>query len=257
MTDFWRSFFGLGKAGSTRKVVGMPETIAVKDLPYVQDSNRRVAALQELCRRFRNTPYTSQVEAVYQKTRRIHAYLVSRNRGHELELFHLQHTDHFLNTFTVILNARQQHLASAPVAAKSERTVLEKKESIKKEQQPNNITRQPVTGFQENSLDAPKLRAPEVAIDTFSNYVYQRPQTADVQRTFEISYTSSPEEKETFTDYLSMQLGITGITYIGNTLVSLQNQPPETVPVIHWNGAPYVLDLNAARLYPVSLYRKK
>ena len=94
MSNFWRSLFGSKKAGNDRKVIGLPKTIPFNELPHIQESKRRLTALQQLCSQYNSTPHARQIEQVYQKTRRIHAYLTDRGRGHELELFHLQHTDH-------------------------------------------------------------------------------------------------------------------------------------------------------------------
>lgn len=265
MIDFLCSFFRLKGASGKRKVVGGPETIQIKDLPYIKDSNKRLTALQELYNKYRSTPYAPKIKAVYDKTKRIHTYLVSRGRGHELELFHLQHTEHFLNTFSVIINVHQQHDSTPATAVPGKRKVLtnpfrnERKEVAEARRQNSETSRQVLADIQETKTEVPRLALPVITLNTYSRIVYLKENTPDGITPHVIGYTSGPEEKEAFVNYVSERLGMEDITYIGNTMVYLPGQAkshaPELVAVIHWNGTSYILGLEDDRLYPVRLFR--
>lgn len=266
MSGFWRSLFGSKKAGNNRKVIGLPKTIPVNELPYIQDSAKRLQALQQLCVQFKNTPHALQIEQVYHKTKRIHAYLSDRGRGHELELFHLQHTDHFLNTFNVILNVHQQHHeVQQPVLPKPPKSIFD---PFKRDQQKEsshrslnrNVSRQVFEDTRQSASSIPKLAIPQIALNTYSKIVYLKEETADVKRTCEVGYTSDQDEKNAFIRYVSDRLGIHTVSYIGNTMVYFPGQghnTAELVPVIHWNHCLYVVCLEEVRLYPVSTLRKR
>ncbi len=267
MSNFWRSLFGSKKAGNNRKVIGLPKTIPVNELPHIQESKRRLTALQQLCSQYKSTPHARQIEQVYQKTRRIHAYLTDRGRGHELELFHLQHTDHFLNTFTVILNVHLQHhnVQQEPEVANSRKVVAK---SVKRDMQAGlsyrnlnrRVSEQVLEDTKQSVYSVPKLSLPEIALNTYSRLVYLKEETADMQLTHEIGYTSDEEEKEAFTSFVSEKFDIHDISYIGNTIVYFPGHAHTTadlVPVISWNGGLYVVCLEEVRLYPVSTFRKR
>ncbi|MCX2740719.1 hypothetical protein [Pontibacter anaerobius] len=278
MIKLLRTLFGLGGVTGNRKVVGSPESIDVKDVPYIEESNQRLAALQELYNRYKSTPYAQQLKAAYEKTKRIHTYLVARSRGQELEVFHLQHTDHFLNTFTVILHAHQQQLEQEKIPAPQKPQPVRKQDimgrtlvigpfrsdrkEVKAARMQNRETSQRVfVDIQEANTDVPRLALPEISINTYSKIVYLREDVSDGLTTNEIGFTATPEEKETFVNYISSRLGLHDITYAGNAMVYLpthdSNHPAEMLPVIHWHGCPYVLNMEEFRLYPVRTYRKR
>lgn len=269
MMEFLRSLFGLSGAGNKRQVVGVPKNISVKELPYVKESIRRLADLKDLCGRFQYTPYARQVEQVLVKTKQIHSYLVTRNRSQELELFHLQHTDHFINTFTVILNVHQQHheLSSDLPPVKQPRRVLKNPFKSNRKQDKaarvlNQQTSEQVLAATINlRTGVPRLPVPEIAINTYSHVVYLKEESPDVQSTHEIGYTSSPEEKAAFEAYVAEKLGVQDITYSGNAMVYIDDHQnsdaAELAPVIHWHGCPYILSLEEGRLHPVRTIRKQ
>ncbi|ARS35217.1 hypothetical protein [Pontibacter actiniarum] len=276
MMKFLRQIFGLNGVTGNRTVVGSPESTGARDSPYLEDSKRRLTELQELCARYKGTPYASEIKAAYDKTYRIHTYLVGRGRTHELEMFHLQHTDNFLNTFTVIINMhRQQYGQKAaatppePLAQRTEvvgRTLVlgpfrRDRKEVKAARMQNRETSQRVfVETTEAKTDVPRLSIPEISINTYSKLVYLREDLSDGLTTDEIGFTSTPEEKHVFVNYISGRLGLHGITYVGNAMVYIpdhaSSQPAEMVPVIHWNGSPYILSLEDYRLFPVRTYRK-
>ena len=269
-----RYLFGLKGVTGNRTVVGKPETgIDVKDVPYIQDSNKRLAALQELCNRYKGTPHAEKISVVYEKTKHIHSYLGGRRRVHELELFHLQHTDHFLNTFTVIMDAHQQLLTEANTSSgsagradmKARRVVAapfrrDRKEVKAAEMLNREISQRAFIDIKEAKTEVPRLSEPSISINTYSKIVYLKEDISDGLTTNEIGFTSTAEEKETFVNYVSSCLGIEGISYVGNAMVYVPThssaQPAEMVPLIHWNGCPYALILEDFRLFPVKTYRK-
>lgn len=273
MMDIWRSVFGLNGDTGNRTVVGSPEGIDVKDVPYLRDSNKRLSALQELHHRYKSTPHAQKIKIVQEKTKEIHIYLLERKRGHELELFHLQHTDHFLNTYTVIINAYQQHHAQAAAlrrAAARAESVLRKvtpaalrkdRKEVKAAHQTNcEISQRAFDDIKDAKGEVPALAVPQISINTYAKIVYLQEDISGGLLTNEIGFTSSPEEKAAFEDYVSERLGIETMAYVGNAMVYIpshhSSQPAEMVPVIHWNGAPYALHLEDCRLFPVSTYRK-
>lgn len=145
MMSLLRFLFGLGGETGSRRVAGAAESPAQKELPYVLDSNKRLLRLQELCARYKPTPYAQQLYAVLEKTKHIHAYLVSRNRAQELEIFHLQHTDHFINTFTAIIEMHQRH--EVPVAPEAVVKDTTPKASAPPPRKPHRPTVPPVPNY--------------------------------------------------------------------------------------------------------------
>ena len=117
---FWRSFFGLGQEPA-RKVLAHPAGADARAVQYIRDSNARLNALHTLAERYKGTPHAEKILAVFEKTKLIHNYLVTRKRVHELELFHVQNTEHFLNTFTTIINVHQRHINDSFIPNKQER----------------------------------------------------------------------------------------------------------------------------------------
>lgn len=278
MIKLLRSLFGLNGKTGNRKVVGASESIDAKDIPYIRESNQRLEALQELYHKYKHSAHGLRFQAVFEKTKRIHQYLVARGRGHELELFHVQHTDHFLSTFTTIIAMHEEQQleekqskhaphAARPRAGVMGRTLVigpfrsDRKEVTAARTQNRETSERAFLDTTESNIEVPRLGLTEISINTYSKIVYLREDISDGLTTSEIGFTSTPEEKETFVAYISSRLGLEGITYAGNAMVYLpthnSSQPAEMVPVIHWHGAPYVLSLEDDRLYPVVTYRKR
>ncbi|PTX18293.1 hypothetical protein C8N40_10692 [Pontibacter mucosus] len=280
MKKLLQALFGLNGQTGNRKVVGSPESTDTGSMPYLRESEQRLMALEDLYAKYRHTPHAAQFKLAIEKTRRIHAYLVSRGRGHELELFHVQHTDHFLSTYTAILDAHQEpteqiqpqpsRRTPQPVSRPGGvlgRTVVfgpfrsEHKE-VKAARTVNRETSQRAyQATAEAKIEVPRLSLPEIAINTYATIVYLREDISDGLTTSEIGFTSTPEEKEAFVNYISSRLGIDHLTYAGNAMVYVPTHdtkhPAEMLPVLHWHGTPYVLSLEDYRLYPVRTYRTR
>ncbi|WP_242928282.1 hypothetical protein [Pontibacter vulgaris] len=268
MRSLLRFIFGREKPTGRRAVVGNPVSIDVKDVPHITESKKRLAALRELYNRYKNSTHAQNIKSVYEKTERIHTYLLSKNRVNELELFHLQHTDHFLNTFNVIMDAHQQHRQESLVSpvsdnkAAARKTILVPNGNEAKTTQV--LEREPRSSYNGEThavkANVARLTIPDISIDTFANIIYLKENQPDGLTSDEIGFTSTPEEKETFIRYISGKLGVKEITYLGNAMVHIPDvpgsSPPEMVPVIHWNGSPYALYLDDFRLFPVRTYRK-
>lgn len=284
MIRFFRLLFGLNGVTGNRTVAGKPDSIAIKDLPYIQDSKKRLTALHELYTRYQGTPHAQKILAVYDKTKRIHTYLADRSRVHELELFHLQHTDHFLSTFTAIIDThRPKTIPTQDVASPSSKPQQSQKPTGRPEVigktfvlgpfrretkevkavklQNKEKSRRIFVETVEDSAEVAKLHIPDVAIDTFSKIVYLKEDRGEGLSTNEIGYTSSVEEKEAFVDFVTSNYGLSsiGIVYVGNALVYLpeNEMAAEMVPIIHWNGAHYAVCLEEHKLFPVSTFRKR
>lgn len=274
MKSFFRTLFGMPSGANARTVAGQQESMRERELPYLEDSARRLAALQDLYQRYKGTAHTQKLLTVYDKTRHIHAYLSGRGRLHELELFHLQHTDHFISTFTAIIDTKRPRTQVVEEARPAAQQTVERPEVIgrtfvlgpfrRETKEVLDIRKQnqrtPVETVQAQT-EVPQLSIPHISIDTYSKIVYLRENATEGLSTHEIGYTSTPEEKDDFITFVSGRLGISGISYAGNTMLYLPTenaakQPAEMVPVIHWNGAPYALSLEEERLFPVSSYRR-
>ncbi|QCR21547.1 hypothetical protein [Pontibacter sp. SGAir0037] len=276
MIDFMRSLFGLGGSSGNRKVVGNIVSVDLKDVAHIKESNSRLTILQNLQISYKGTPHEQKFKAVYERTKDIHSYLVSNNRAHELELFHLQHTDHFINTYTVILEVYQRH-NGIPTSREVRQQFLESKP-----EKPQHVAEQvqvrskaEVRTLQENvkrlnsqqsaaqtltKSEVTKLVAPDIAIHTYSKIFYVDERASDEKATREIGFTSSKEEKEAFLSYTSNRLGIWPVSYFGNAMVTLPAKDGTTtagyVPIIHWNGFTYAFDILDCRLFPVRMNRK-
>ncbi|WP_242919464.1 hypothetical protein [Pontibacter liquoris] len=271
MRDFLQGLFGQKGPAGNRTVAGTPVPINVKEAAYIRDSKQRLSALQALQGRYKGTPYAQKIKDVHDKTERIHTYLAERSRAYELELFHLQHTDHFLNTFTVILDVHRQQVRSTRSATARADAVIRRmvsgpfrkeRKEVKEARRQNLETSERVLADIAGSItNVPRLTVPEISINTYTKLIYLREDAPDSLIPHKIGFTSSPEEKEMFVSYVADRLGLEDITYIGNALVAIPihqpAQPPEMVPVIHWNGSPYVLMLDDHRLFPVSTFRKQ
>lgn len=273
MIDFWSRLFGINKATGNRAVAGAPEEVPTKDVHIIRDSSKRLTALHDLYGKYKTTPHAQKIKTVYEKTQRIHTYLISRGRVYELELFHLQHTDHFLSTFSMILDVHHHHVKAAGSSFVSKTNAVVRKvvsasfrkerKEVKEARKLNSETSQRVyDDTKATKTVVPRLTVPQISINTYSKIVYLREDLPDTITSNEIGFTSTPEEKESFITYVSEQLGIEGISYVGNALVFIPNPhnstpPAEMVPVIHWNGSPYVLYLETYCLFPVSMFRKR
>lgn len=274
MMKFMRLFFGFGASSGTRKVVGKSIPVDVKNVTYITESAARLKTLYHLYKRYKGSPHEQKIKAVYDKTNKIHSYLVSKNSVYELELFHLQNTDHFINTFTVIMDVHQQH---NDVPIKYAR-IEEKPEIIMNSSGPQRVKKvervvngtemiRPISNGQPNfyqkeerSTDVPKLTIPEISINTFAKVRYRNHASGEGVVSDEVGFTSTPLEKEAFLHYISTQMGMSNISYVGNAMMTLPNNngstPTGLVPIIHWEGSLYAINLNDFRLFPVKAFRK-
>jgi hypothetical protein len=109
MIQFFRSLFGGGQE-STRTVMDHPGAADARAMQYIRASNARLNALHKLYDRYKHTPHAEKILAVFEKTKLVHNYLVTRKRIQELELFHVQNTEHFINTFTTVINVHERHI---------------------------------------------------------------------------------------------------------------------------------------------------
>lgn len=277
MIKLLRSLFGLKGVAGNRAVAGTPDNIPPENLTFLQDSQRRLRSLQDLYIRYKDTAHAPQLIAALEKTQRIHTYLAAKGNLHELELFHVQHTDHFINTYTSIIemHTKQRKQQAAPVPVPQPRasarpgvigrTVVfgpfrsDRKEVKAARMQNRQTSQQAYADTIEAKVQVPKLVVPVISINTYSRIVYLREDISDGLTTNEIGFTSTPEEKEAFATYVASRLGIETITYVGNAMVYLPqhqpNQPAEMVPIIHWHGASYAFSLEDYRLYPVRTYK--
>ncbi|MHC2993334.1 hypothetical protein OB13_17765 [Pontibacter sp. HJ8] len=121
MMRFFRSFFGLERDATTRTVMAHPAGADARAVQFIRASNVRLNALHTLYERYKGTPHADKILAVFEKTKHIHNYLVTRKRVQELELFHVRNTEHFLSTFTTIINVHQRHTTDSFIPAKKER----------------------------------------------------------------------------------------------------------------------------------------
>ena len=109
MIRIFRSFFGLEQE-STRTVMAHPGAADARAVQYIRASNARLNALHQLYGRYKGTVHADKILAVFEKTKLIHNYLVTRKRVHELEMFHVQNTEHFISTFTTVINVHERHI---------------------------------------------------------------------------------------------------------------------------------------------------
>ena len=266
-----RSLFTWGDSAENRTVVGAPVDVDLRTVAYIKNSNDRLTELNLLVSRYKGTPHEEKLKLVHEKTKKIHAYLVEKKKVHELELFHLQNTEHFINTFTIILEAYQKqqndsHAAayrsvkpgslpekSKPIKNKQNQETCRNIEMVKPVVMPENFSN-PV-----RSAAIPQLTVPSISINTFATITYYKEDADENLIAREIGYTSSDLEKESFLQHVAACLGLRGLSYIGNALVTIVNnngtQPTGVVPIIHWEGFLYALNLNDYRLFPVKINR--
>lgn len=261
-----RSLFGIGESSEEEAREEIPEGKGPKDIEYEKASEERLRALFQLYTQYQRTAHGPKIKAVYQKTESIHTYLVSRGRFHELELFHVQKTENFLNTFSAILNYHLHQPVKESLASKngSKAESLFRKFLHKQTNKKNKAdmikpadSQGRLIQAEESGIQTPTFAVPEIAINTFAKIKYGFEGLAEG----EIGYTSSPEEKDIFLKQLAFVLRLESISYMGNTFVSIPNndgsQSSGLVPVIYWEGFLYVLNLNDLRLFPVKMYRNR
>ncbi|WP_125047749.1 hypothetical protein [Pontibacter arcticus] len=266
MMGFLRGIFAAKREAGTRTVAGAPVTLNVQDAVYSQNSLQRLAALKELYFKYKTTPHANKINAVYEKTQHLHTYLLSRAKAHELELFHLQHTDNFLNTFSVIIDMHRQHgkhrvarpaLNRPPEPDPFRKGTKEAKEAL---QQNMEMSRTVLADAIAAKLEVPRLGVMQVSINTYCKLIYLQESMAGSVISHEIGYTSSPEEKEEFATYVSVRLGLEEVAYVGNALVSFPDsnghQLPELAPVIQVKGCSYIFSIEKFHLFPVRTYAK-
>ena len=277
MMELLRSFFGLGSAAK-RTVLGSNPSVDLKDVGHIKESNNRLNALQHLCVRYKDTLHAVKINAVYEKTKNVHNYLVSKQRFHELELFHVQHTNHFINTFGLIIDVYQRNEEITRAYAKIDSPTNTGAEPVLHSFNPGRIgpnggpynhpekekslpKPQTFVYTEEAGDDVPKLIVPAILINTYGKILYLKEDNSDGLVANEIGFTSTEKEKETFLFNVSVRLGIKNITYVGNAMVNIPNNtgfnPTAMVPVIHWQGAMYALNLHDYRLFPVRIQRKR
>jgi hypothetical protein len=273
MSNWLRSLFGFGPAATTRTVIGKISDIDLKNVAYIRDSGKRLSALHQLLGRYRGSVHEPKLKAAWEKSKKIHEYLLSKNRLHELELFHLQHTDHFINAFTAIIDAHQKHTgtknaapkletlaeaAAAPPAA--ERNARRLKTVPVAEMVRPPARQEPLFNLSDPPAATPVLTVPAITINTFIKIPYRTEEAGNKLSETEIGCASSPYQKEEFLLYVSDHLGLSDITYVGNALVNIPNSngstPTGMVPIIQWQGFMYALNLNDFRLFPVKVFRR-
>ncbi|QHT70180.1 hypothetical protein GXP67_27810 [Rhodocytophaga rosea] len=280
MIQFVRSLFGLNKSSSNRKVAGAGLSYDQQEVEYIKDSNNRLAALVQLQKRYKNTPHAEKIKLVYEKTKKIQWFLVSKKRVHELELFHIQNTDHFISTFTLIVDVYERHqeisyqnsvaepiVKEVPVqqvAVAAEKTgsngSRQKGELFEIAERVKNRSRQSTTLYtEEPTAPVPTLAIPEVSINTIAKVFYHKEEAPGKQTSFEISFVSTQEEKEAFQQYISSRLGIQEVHYVGNARINLLdnkgNIQKEMAPVLYLRNYLYALTLHDYRIFPVKINR--
>lgn len=271
MIDFFRSFFG-GSSGK-RTVLGNKVSVDVKEAEMIRDSNARIALLEKLAKRYKETSYGEKFKSVHEKTLKVHAYLVARKRIQELEIFHLQKTEHFINAFTVIMDVHQRHeehiFDPAKSVPKDKMTptyfqTLRMKMAREKKAQFDSARQQvhQVSALEAEAKppEAARLVVPDVNLHSYSKVVYFK-QTPKGLINLEIGFTSSKSDKESFLEHVAVRLGIDAksLSYVGNALVNIPGSklhPKTYLPLLYWNGFTYALNLSDYRLFPVKLYRK-
>lgn len=284
MIQFVRSFFGLNKSSSNRTVVGNNISFDLQQVAYIKDSTNRLAILLDLSKKYKGTTHEEKIKKVYEKTKKIHAFLVSKKRIHELEIFHIQNTDHFINTFSLIFEVYQSHKEGAfnfqeiepeviPVKETKEQVIetpLQKVEATNGkskgelfdivEKVKQRSRQASVLYADEPQAEVPNLAVPEVSINTIAKVFYYKEDTPGRQVSYEISFVSTQEEKEAFQSFVASRLGIKDIYYVGNARINLPHSKTaslkEMAPVIYWGKNLYALTLNDYRIFPVTINRK-
>lgn len=260
-----------------------------KDTDHIRESEAKLTTLYHLYKKYAGSAHEHKIRLAYEKTKNIHHYMVAHKRVHELALFHLQHTDHFINTFGAIVDLYQkQHnvyppspgtagAGAGPGAKPKGRPVFEKGKTERKSNKSPipEIAEMLKTLFIEGAEQVknhrsgntsqgqgqgPVLSVPEVTINTFEKVTYHKDLSPGALMVKEVSYISTIKEKEDFLQYVSGRLGIQNISYLGNATVNIPGPggslKTAVVPIIHWQDVLYALDLNDFRIYPVRMYRR-
>lgn len=293
MMEFMRTIFGNSSATGNRKVVGnLAHQYDSKDTEHIRESEAKLTTLYHLYKKYAGSAHEHKIRLAYEKTKNIHHYMVAHKRVHELTLFHLQHTDHFINTFGAIVDLYQKHNnvyppspgpAAGPKARPQGRPVNEKGEAERKNNKSPipEIAEMLKTLFVEGAEhmknhrnghnwrgqgqgqkqgQGPELNVPEVTINTFEKFTYHKDLSPGALMVKEVSYISTVKEKEDFLQYISGRLGIQDISYLGNAMVSIPGtggaQKQAVVPVIHWKDFLYAVEPVDFRLFPVRMYRR-
>jgi hypothetical protein len=282
MIKFVRSLFGLNGSSSSRKVVGPHTNVSfdLQEVAFIRDSTNRLTALAGLQKKYKGTPHEEKLKKVHEKTKKIHWYLVSKKRLHELELFHIRNTDNFLSTFTLIIDVYQRHQESAfNIEAEPQKPSIKEADTTKPlktiERSANNRgelfdivekvkqrSRQTSVVYAlEPAAEVPSLAIPEVSINTVAKAYYNKENAPGKQVAVEISFVSTQQEKDAFQLYVSERLGMKDIYYVGNARVKLSDSkggtPEETVPVFYLRNYLYAITLQDFRMYPVKINRNK
>lgn len=262
MIQWVRSVLGFDEVPGKRTVLGKPVHVDLKEAQYVQNSDSRLKLLQTLCNQYKGTPHEFKINQVYEKTKNIHAYLIDQKKATALEVFHLQNTDHFINTFALIRATHVKNKVAKPVAIETDENSTGNPVIGKAGQ--GSYTRAykaPRTNVNATPVPAADLAIPAIAIDTFSRINYVRFGAGGDLSTHEIGFTSSYQDKEYFLATIATRVGIykPDITYVGNTQVLLTDTTssgqPSYVPVINWRGSMYAVNLSDYRLFPVRINR--
>lgn len=296
MIQLLRSFFGLNDTPTNRTVIGNVTgtglNFTLQEIKYIKESNNRLASLLQLSKRYKGTPHEEKLKSVYEKTKKIQAFYLSKKRIHELELFHIQNTDNFINTFSLIIDVHERHKENAfknynPEIATPISISTKEPEpvSIKEPQVQKSVTPRPSSnGRKESELadiaqkvksrskregtavtediatEVLPLSIPEISIDTVARVSYEKEEALGKTLRSEISFISNLQEKEAFQAYIATRLGIKNIYYVGNAKIITPNpgvlNPEEIVPVIYWGKHSYILTLPDYRLFPVNISRK-
>lgn len=272
MRDFWGFIFGRETAAAQRKVVGAAVEFGVQEAAYLKDANLRLAQLQDLCQKFAGTPQATRMRLAYEKTRQIHTYLVSRKKLVELELFHLQHTDHFLTTFSAIWQHHQDHPPIKNLSAgqadpekgleQSPPRIIRVPKALDLPEIVQPLAKQgPLSARSGGHTTVPRLYVPEVSINATASITFLHENPQGKLTAHHVCATSSGPEKEVFVQHVRSRLGLEHLEYVGNAQVTIPNEngitPTGLVPIIFWEGFLYALNLNDYRLFPVKRFRNR
>lgn len=146
MIQFFRSLFGGGQE-NTRTIMDHPGAADARAMQYIRASNARLNALHKLYDRYKHTPHADKILAVFEKTKLVHNYLVTRKRIQELELFHVQNTEHFINTFTTVVNVHERHIKDSYIPERDKPQPLPQVNKPRPQGQPQpRVAPQPVPG---------------------------------------------------------------------------------------------------------------
>lgn len=257
MIKFLRTFLKIGGSTTNRTVIGTSISFDLKEVAHIKASNNRLSALNLLYKKYKGTAHEEKFRSVWEKTKKIHAYLISQKRLHELEIFHLQHTDHFLNTFQLIIDVHLRHKDETPVLISSAEGISSNADTSGKKIKGASESAQQLRTYDSEQTAFVKLTLPEVIINTNAKVSYQRENKLGKSVAGEISFTSSTIEKESFQSYLSGKLGIRSIFYVGNASIifpeSKSAHSPTMAPIIYWGNHAYALSLSDFRLFPVKI----